>query len=722
MAVNFTSSGESLSRVNNFLNPAANWTRCCWVKLGAVPTAGSIRTLWIFGDASFASDYIWLGTSDDNIVELEILNNATTYSTTTPTLTIGVWYFLTVRYNSTTNVVELYYKSYGSITFLAGAITVDLSLGTYGTDEFIGSDSIPTWSDMSFANERTWQQELTPTQINVEATNNQFYAATAAVVANLLSQSNLGTSTNITDTVGAHNWTLNVGGAYTLGPLVAKTNYGIGFSFNYSAILQSIGAPLLVRAEGIFKIFSLFTRINSSTTVGGFYSVIDWQFDFDYLLNGNPNTHVIIANPWIDWGEGKANPLVAPASVRADIPFYNLEITGQTSSYDMCGAGADYLSDGAIELKIDNTVYFTTSNIRVEDRPYPGDPLIKNIKYTIGPDNNDVDGVWVTNSDVSPTFTGIERVATSPYLVTYNDFNVGTITPWSEITVPGPAYNLISGLNLTGTITSGYTDASTSIASQESFPYPIHGSAYYAPNAQISNIFSSISTVGDIVVNKITVPSDVTDFDFTTVGLSVPTFTLADGGTQTFDPIVPGSGYSVVETANSGYDTTYEVSNDPTNNDNTNITVAAGETVIVTVTNTKKGSLEVAKLSDVTNDTTIFTFTAVAPLNPLTFSLMSGDSVLFSNLSAGTYSVTEAAVTGYTINYLFSDANTDNTAIVIASGEDVTLVVQNEKQLYSGMYQVTSGLRHDSYVDQNLLTVDLAIPNPFVITAQAGDN
>jgi hypothetical protein len=91
-------------------------------------------------------------------------------------------------------------------------------------------------------------------------------------------------------------------------------------------------------------------------------------------------------------------------------------------------------------------------------------------------------------------------------------------------------------------------------------------------------------TTGSIIVTKTTDPSGLdTEFDFTAGGgLSPSSFTLQDGENQNFIGITSGSGYSVSETAEPGYSTSYEVSNA---SPHTNIVVGANETVTVTVTN-----------------------------------------------------------------------------------------------------------------------------------------
>jgi hypothetical protein len=91
---------------------------------------------------------------------------------------------------------------------------------------------------------------------------------------------------------------------------------------------------------------------------------------------------------------------------------------------------------------------------------------------------------------------------------------------------------------------------------------------------------------GTITVIKATVPpADPTVFAFTAGGGLTPiTFTLTDGGNQAFLSLPPASGYSIAETADPDYSTVIVVSN---GNLPSNITVGAGDDILVTVTNTR---------------------------------------------------------------------------------------------------------------------------------------
>jgi len=96
-------------------------------------------------------------------------------------------------------------------------------------------------------------------------------------------------------------------------------------------------------------------------------------------------------------------------------------------------------------------------------------------------------------------------------------------------------------------------------------------------------------TGGTIIVIKVTDPTGSTqEFSIDAFGGLVPvSFALTDGTSQTYPDVTPGSGYGFTEAVPSGWTVEYEVSNDSPIDD---ITVADGESVIVTITNTSSGS------------------------------------------------------------------------------------------------------------------------------------
>jgi hypothetical protein len=107
----------------------------------------------------------------------------------------------------------------------------------------------------------------------------------------------------------------------------------------------------------------------------------------------------------------------------------------------------------------------------------------------------------------------------------------------------------------------------------------------FGPSASCTMVTVGYGSAINVV--KSTVPDGSTEeFDFTAGGgLTPTTFALTDGETQSFTGLTAGSGYSVGEAAVTGWSTSFVVSNGSPPD---NITVATGEVVTVTVTNTQE--------------------------------------------------------------------------------------------------------------------------------------
>ena len=167
---------------------------------------------------------------------------------------------------------------------------------------------------------------------------------------------------------------------------------------------------------------------------------------------------------------------------------------------------------------------------------------------------------------------------------------------------------------------------------------------------------------GSITVVKDAVPNDPQDFSFAG-GLGV--FSLDDdsdptlANNQLFASLVPGT-YVVSEAALGGWDLTSLVVSDPDAGSSVDLATRTatidldpGESITVTFTNTKRGSITVVK-DAVPDDAQDFSFTGGLGA----FSLDDdGDptlpnSQLFANQVPGTYVITETALVGWTLTNL----------------------------------------------------------------------
>jgi hypothetical protein len=217
---------------------------------------------------------------------------------------------------------------------------------------------------------------------------------------------------------------------------------------------------------------------------------------------------------------------------------------------------------------------------------------------------------------------------------------------------------------------------------------------------------------GSITVMKDSLPNHDADFSFTTTGTGLSAFQLDDDGTlnnplsnsRLFDNLVPGT-YTITETALAGWSLTGLVINEPETTRNSTVDLPnrtatimldPGETVTLTYTNTKLGSIRVIK--DTQPDSgQDFTFDFAPPAGSLlddeSFSLdddsndMLLNTKLYSNLAPGVYTITEQATGGWTLDSITvaNDATTNSTTdldsrtatIAVGVGEDITVTFTN---------------------------------------------
>ena len=189
---------------------------------------------------------------------------------------------------------------------------------------------------------------------------------------------------------------------------------------------------------------------------------------------------------------------------------------------------------------------------------------------------------------------------------------------------------------------------------------------------------------GTITIIKDAVPNDPQDFTFTCPA-PLGTFSLDDDADGTLSntngPVsVAPNTYNCSEAAVTGWTQTSATCSDgsPVNA----INVSAGENVTCTFTNTKDGTITIIK-DAVPNDAQDFSFTCSAPLG--TFSLDDDADGTLSNsngpvmVAPGTYSCSEATVSGWTQTSATCSDSSLVSAINLAPGESVTCTFANTK-------------------------------------------
>ncbi len=182
---------------------------------------------------------------------------------------------------------------------------------------------------------------------------------------------------------------------------------------------------------------------------------------------------------------------------------------------------------------------------------------------------------------------------------------------------------------------------------------------------------------GHIIVDKITNPSGASQsFAFTATGAGYSNFSLTDAAAPNNQEVVPGA-YTISEGAVAGWASDGGVCD----NGETpgSIDVGPGETITCTFTNTlQQGHIIVDKVTSPSGDTQSFAFTTTgAGYNG--FSLTDAAAPNDQALNAGTYSVAETPITGWTQTSATCDGGNTPAGISLTAGGTVHCTFVNTK-------------------------------------------
>ena len=221
----------------------------------------------------------------------------------------------------------------------------------------------------------------------------------------------------------------------------------------------------------------------------------------------------------------------------------------------------------------------------------------------------------------------------------------------------------------------------------------------------------NITNCGKVIIRKQTDPDEdpnTTDFGYTksfsTDPVTANTFTLKDDGVMTFDGVLFGSGYTVVEDViPSGWDF-----------DNVNCSASTGVTPSIngatvtfaidnaadildcTYTNKARGTIIVEKITDDGQGAFEFTSGTLTP-SPFTLTTTGAgaagkDSRTFGDLAPGTYDVAETVPAGWNLVSASCDDGSNPASIGLSAGETVTCTFHDARE--TGAIVITKTRKH----------------------------
>jgi hypothetical protein len=254
----------------------------------------------------------------------------------------------------------------------------------------------------------------------------------------------------------------------------------------------------------------------------------------------------------------------------------------------------------------------------------------------------------------------------------------------------------------------------------------------------------NITNCGTVIIHKQTDPDEdpnSTDFGYTksfnTDPATVNTFTLKDDGTQTFNNVLFGTGYTVVEDViPAGWDFDNvncgaSVGVTPSISDAT-VTFAIDNSADVlecTYTNKARGAIVIEKETVTGAGSFDFTSTTLTPASWTLTTTGPGeagvDSETFSDLAPGTYDADETVPDSWNLVSATCDDGSSVASIGVSAGETVTCRFVNAQE--TGAIKITKTRKHaatpanDAHANVTFTISGGSLPNPVpVVTNDLG--
>ena len=309
--------------------------------------------------------------------------------------------------------------------------------------------------------------------------------------------------------------------------------------------------------------------------------------------------------------------------------------------------------------------------------------------------------------------------------------NVGDNGTTGENTLPPGVYQ-VGETAFNGTSLSNYAIGIECRAGNGEGSVVASGSGAGPLNVTVNNNDDIVCVVtntrlGSITIRKNAEPTSGQDFTFSATNLPLAGFTLDDDGVssnplsnlQQFPDLLPGDrvitetsipgGWKLTNIACSGGsgDLIGSDSDFDAGDTSVSISLAAGENVDCTFTNTQGASITIDKVTEPSGNTTIFDFTRTGTGFSTDFALTDAAAPnTTANLSVGTYTVTEGLESGWTLTGLTcsneesTNIETRTATITLSAGENVTCTFTNTAQPGSILAHKFNDLDGDGVQDE----------------------
>ncbi len=326
-----------------------------------------------------------------------------------------------------------------------------------------------------------------------------------------------------------------------------------------------------------------------------------------------------------------------------------------------------------------------------------GSVNLTSIKLIPSCGNNDADTTTCAGTEVDPGVFNVDAAGIGANACVGTSFTISeTNATTGEVTfTPSGTVTLAQGatcrINFTVDVMQAPADDSSASAGLQTLQMGRVSATQSTDGLSGTGLGTDETTVaaqGHIVVDKVAIPSGSSQsFAFTTSGTGYNGFSLTDAATPNDQTLNAGS-YSVAETAVTGWTLASSTCVSSIQDTETagSLELDAGETITCTFNNTQdRGHIIIIKDS-VPNDGQDFVFTNnFGNGNPGTFSLDDDSDNTLSNsrnseVLAGSYTVSEGAVSGWSSNGGVCDMGETPSSLDVGAGETVTCTFTNTLQ------------------------------------------
>lgn len=313
--------GDRLLRSGAYLNTAGSFTILGWTDIPTQPANGAFTTQRLFGDPTFGSPYIWLGTLTTGVsiaVYLEIFDGTNTFDSVTTILPVGTWLGVATVVDAGAGQVRLYsVMTPGGTPTLIDTLAVAVSGIVFTSTSEVCNGDPGTTLGTATTRDRVFASALSAAQITAE-----FAARTAVLPA--LADTPLSAPSDLVDISGnGHDWAASGVPTFLAGPattITAVTPTALVTTFDLRKASNEIFQYTAVAADVELSVSATDDGGTNTLTLGVYTGTVNALVLYLALLSTQRRAIEVPVTPGTTYFFRIANT-AAPTVLGADVAF-----------------------------------------------------------------------------------------------------------------------------------------------------------------------------------------------------------------------------------------------------------------------------------------------------------------------------------------------------------------------------------------------------------------